>query len=149
MVRRSVRTTRHLGIQGVVTLVILASLSAACASTSDTGGLPEGIFVPQDSVATKWISGNSAIRIAADGRFSGNSVTLNYYNCETDGVRAKSGDGKWETVKGRQRTELLLEFDDGCTATLWAGKGDEGVVLWGYGKNDDLFILNAAASTTD
>lgn len=127
----------------VAVLALVSSLFlAACVATYDTGGFPEGEFLPDGEIVGQWKSGNSSLTLEESGSFSSKSLILGYYNCASNGVREKTGKGEWATRKGRQRTEVLLKFDDGCSAKLWVGKNDTKVVLWGYGRHEEAMVLN-------
>lgn len=69
-------------------------------------------------------------------------IKLEYFSCPGDGIKEKGGNGTWSSDKGRQRSEVLLRFNDGCTATLWAGTTNGHTVLWGeYGDDDQITTL--------
>lgn len=123
-------------------LMLASSLfGVACAGTYDTGGFPEASFVQESLLVREWKAGDSSIGLEAAGKFSSASLRLEYFSCSSNGVREKSGSGTWESSAGEQRTEVFLKFDDGCSATLWAGKSGDRTVLWGQLGDSGIVIL--------
>ncbi|MGW2573005.1 hypothetical protein [Streptomyces sp. NPDC001537] len=125
----------------------IASLAATlllsgCYSSTDYEKYPEGRFVSATSLIRVWKSGSASLDLQKDGSFRASRIKLEYFSCPTGGIGEKGGAGTWSSDKGRQRSEVLLRFNDGCTATLWAGATNGHTVLWGeYGDDDQITTL--------
>lgn len=119
------------GARAAALLFASSFFGAACAATYDTGEFPEGAFAKESVLVREWKTGDAVVILEGSGKFSSESLRLEYFNCASNGVQNKSGSGTWESGRGRQRTEVFLKFDDGCRTTLWVGETGDNTVLWG------------------
>jgi hypothetical protein len=123
-------------------LPFIALLVSGCYASTDYEKYPEGRFVTTASLVRAWKAGSAALNLQQNGKFTASQLKLEYFSCPGDGVRKKDGEGTWSSDKGRQRSEVLLRFNDGCTATLWAGVTDGNAVLWSdYSDRDQILEL--------
>ncbi|MEV6759169.1 hypothetical protein AB0N16_00670 [Streptomyces sp. NPDC051105] len=123
-------------------LAIATLFLSGCYASTNYEKYPEGRFVSTDSLIRVWKSGSATLDLQKNGNFTANRIKLEYFSCPGSGVKEKDGDGTWSSDKGRQRSEVLLRFNDGCTATLWAGAMNGRTVLWGeYGDSDQTMTL--------
>ncbi|MEU2737380.1 hypothetical protein ABZ656_18730 [Streptomyces sp. NPDC007095] len=116
-------------------------LASGCYASTDYEKYPKGKFVERSSLVKSWGGESSSLQLKSDGKFSTVKLELEYFECSTGGVLKKSGDGAWETEKGRQSSEILLRFEDGCSATLWAGESGGKVVLWSTVTDSDRTLV--------
>ncbi|MEW2305896.1 hypothetical protein AB0958_39065 [Streptomyces sp. NPDC006655] len=126
----------------IASLAVAALLLSGCYASTDYEKYPEGRFVSTASLIRIWKSGSATLDLQKNGNFTASDIKLEYFSCSGDGVKEKGGNGTWSSGKGRQRSEVLLRFNDGCTATLWAGATNGHTVLWGeYGDDNQITKL--------
>ncbi|MGR3875654.1 hypothetical protein ACUXZZ_44755 [Streptomyces graminifolii] len=126
----------------VASLAFSFPLVSGCYASTDYEKYPEGRFVSTASLVRDWRTGSTSLNLQQNAKFSASRLKLEYFSCPKDGIHEKDGDGTWSSDKGRQRSEVLLRFNDGCTATLWAGVTNGHAVLWGdYSGADKIVIL--------
>ncbi|MEU0228193.1 hypothetical protein ABZ177_28135 [Streptomyces sp. NPDC006284] len=119
----------------------MAGLSGCYAST-DYDRYPEGAKFQRQHVVREWVAGGAKVTFRGNGSFSAIDLRLEYFECPLGGVREKSGEGSWSLLKGNGGSEIIVQFDDGCSGTLRAGERDDKPVLWGsYSDRDDVLIL--------
>ncbi|MGW1728780.1 hypothetical protein ACWCQK_38685 [Streptomyces sp. NPDC002306] len=125
----------------VVFLPALILLVSGCYVSTDYEKYPEGRFVSTTSLVRVWKSGSSTLDLQRDGKYKATRLKLEYFSCSGEGAEEKSGDGDWVASKGRQKTKVLLQFSDGCNATVWVGVVNGHTVLWGeYGDGGNQIM---------
>lgn len=126
----------------VALVPVVVLIVSGCYASTDYEKYPAGRFVSAASLARTWKRGAGTLDLQQGAKFTASRLMLEYFSCSRDGVREKDGAGTWRSDRGRQRSEVLLRFDDGCTTTLWAGVVDGRTVLWSeYGDSGQLATL--------
>lgn len=129
----------------VAAILICAFVVSGCYSSTEYDKYPKGRFAAEGSLVGKWKAGHALLALEKSGSFIATELKLEYFECSSGGVREKSGDGKWSASEGRQSTEVVVKFQDGCSATLWAGESDGADVLWSnYSDRQQVLVLGAA-----
>ncbi|MET8824952.1 hypothetical protein ABZX33_03455 [Streptomyces sp. NPDC004608] len=111
--------------------------------STDYDRYPEGKLVSDAELVQVWSGAGAELSLRGDDTFSASALPLEYFECGSEGMRKKSGQGTWSTITGGGATYVLLRFEDDCAGTLWAGvsEGDE-TVLWASEAQDrDPLIL--------
>ncbi|WP_155054073.1 hypothetical protein [Streptomyces blattellae] len=120
-------------------------LLSGCYVSTEYGKYPEGKIVQTASLVREWTAQDVELALSQNGAFSAAGLTLSYFQCPVDDVvREKSGSGTWHTLDDGESTDVLIEFEDGCSATLWAGESEGKTVLWAtQGDEDEVLILRS------
>ena len=126
---RTTRSHRHF-LHFLSSVLFAIPLTSGCYASTDYEKYPEGRFASTAAFVRTWKTGSGVLDLQQHAQFTASRLKLEYFSCSRDGVREKDGEGTWSSDKGRQRSEVLLRFNDGCTATLWAGSTDGHDVLW-------------------
>lgn len=103
---------------------------SSCYASTDYGTYPEGKIVQSGSLVREWTGEGEQLVLKANDAFSASRLQLRYFQCPSDGIQRKSGDGSWSTIEDGGSTSVLIRFEDGCSATLWAGESEGRTVLW-------------------
>lgn len=119
----------------------MVGLLSGCYVDTGYGQFPESAFVKKETLIREWATQDAELTLSDNGSFMASKLTLQYYQCRTDGLREKSGKGTWTTSKGRESTSVFIDFENGCYATLWAGTFEGQPVLWAPQADDDALIL--------
>lgn len=115
-------------------LLIATFLASGCYASTGYDAYPKGKLVHSASLVRDWVDEETRLTLNADGSFSADRLSLEYFECSASGVQTMSGAGTWSTVEGRESTSVLLGFSSGCSATLWAGESSGKAVLWSADK---------------
>ncbi|MEU9339550.1 hypothetical protein AB0D49_41525 [Streptomyces sp. NPDC048290] len=123
--------------------LLVGLVSSACYVSTDYDRYPEGKLVPDAGLVRVWSGAGAELSLRADAAFSASALPLEYFECGSAGMRKKSGRGMWSTITGSGATSVLIRFEDGCEASLTAGRSEEDeTVLWAGGSQDrDPLIL--------
>ncbi|MFE1755416.1 hypothetical protein [Streptomyces anandii] len=99
----------------------------------------------EPSLLKLWKSPDGSLTLKSHGAFTAQDLRLQYFECTSAGLASKAGAGDWEFAKGRQASEVLIRFSDGCSATLWAGERSGRIILWSTDTDSDqVFIFEGA-----
>ncbi len=121
--------------------IAVGLLLSGCYVSTEYGKYPDGKFVQKTSLVREWTAQDGGLVLSDDDSFTATGLVLEYFHCSADGLREKSGRGTWSMSKGRESTSVLIDFDDGCSATLWTGESAGETVLWAPQAEDDTLIL--------
>ncbi|GGZ66347.1 hypothetical protein [Streptomyces bluensis] len=78
----------------------------------------------------EWAGDGAELALKENATFSAAGLMLEYFECSSGGIQKKSGGGTWTTIEDGDTTTVLIDFQDGCSATLWAGESEGKTVLW-------------------
>ncbi|MDX3354643.1 hypothetical protein PV703_15270 [Streptomyces sp. ME01-24h] len=122
-------------------LIAFVALCTGCAA--DYGiEFPEGRVVDSGALVRRWASGESWLSLQSGGKFAANALRLEYYSCVPGGeVQVKRGQGVWRHADVNGATTVYLEYDDGCSATMWLGDYEGRTVLWAEPEQNVVMAL--------
>ncbi len=69
-------------------LVFAAFLASGCYADTGYDVYPQGKLVQSASLVREWAGGEAKLNLGADEAFSADQLTLEYFECSSDGVRA-------------------------------------------------------------
>jgi len=122
--------------RAVVGAFVIAFSASGCYVDSGHGEYPKGRKLLGESIARQW-RGEGRVKLNPDGSFSAEGLKLQYFECSLDGISEKTGSGSWGVEDGRDATRVDLRFLDGCSASLWVGEIDKGLILWSVDTETD------------
>ncbi|MDX3387586.1 hypothetical protein PV682_40005 [Streptomyces niveiscabiei] len=117
-------------------LTVVAILTSGCYVDTGQGKYPESKYMASESLVGRW-KGSGSIELDAAGRFSTKELKIEYFQCSPSGLSKKTGVGSWDVEEEGGGTTVSLRFDDGCSASLWAGESHGKAVLWSVDTETD------------
>ncbi|MEU5667066.1 hypothetical protein [Streptomyces longwoodensis] len=125
------------------TVLLLAAglLLSGCYVSTDYNRFPDGKVIGRATLTREWTGDGASLVLRDGGAFSASGLKLEYFECELGGVREKSGGGTWISLDDSDSTSVLVDFSDGCSATLWAGESDGKTVLWATQADDQEALI--------
>ncbi|MFF9163791.1 hypothetical protein ACF081_26545 [Streptomyces longwoodensis] len=124
-----------------VLLLAAGLLLSGCYVSTDYNRFPDGKVIGRATLTREWTGDGASLVLRGGGAFSASGLKLEYFECELGGVRKKSGGGTWTSLDDSDSTSVLVDFSDGCSATLWAGESDGKTVLWATQADDQEALI--------
>jgi hypothetical protein len=122
-------------------LLVTGPLLSGCYVSTDYSRFPEKKVIGRATLTREWTGDGASLVLRNGGALSASGLKLEYFECALGGVRKKSGDGTWTSLEDSDSTSVLVDFSDGCSATLWAGESDGKTVLWAPQADDQEVMI--------
>jgi hypothetical protein len=122
-------------------LPAVALLLSGCYVSTEYEIHPEGKVIQRASLVREWTGDGAELALKEGGSFSAADLTLEYFECSSGGMQKESGSGTWSSLDSDGTTSILIRFEDGCSATLWAGEAEARTVLWATQPGDDQALI--------
>lgn len=116
-------------------------LVSGCYVSTDYGLYPQGKLVQKASLVREWSGDGAELVLKQNEIFSATGLTLKYFECPSDGLQEKSGDGTWSSIDDGDSTSVLIRFGGGCSATLWTGESEGKTVLWATQEDENQVLV--------